>query len=38
MRYIAEPASRDLLLVVGAWNLFNLVMAGIALGCVSEAP
>lgn len=36
MRYIAEPASRDLLLVVGAWNLFNLVMAGIALGCVSE--
>ncbi len=36
MRYVAEPASRDLLIVVGAWNIFNLVMAGIALGCVSE--
>ena len=36
VRYLAEPASRDLLMVVGAWNVFNLIMAGIALGCVSE--
>ncbi|GAU85820.1 cellulose synthase catalytic subunit [Bosea sp. BIWAKO-01] len=36
IRYINEPASRGLLLVVGAWNIFNLVLAGIALGAVSE--
>lgn len=35
-RYVSEPASRDLLLVVGLWNLFNTVMAGLALGVVSE--
>ena len=31
-----EPASRTLLLVVGGWNVFNLIIAGLALGCVSE--
>jgi len=36
VRYQAEPASQTLLLVVGGWNLFNLVLAGLALGCVSE--
>lgn len=35
-RYIAEPASRDLLFVVGIWNIFNTVLAGLALGVVSE--
>lgn len=31
-----EPASRTLLLVVSGWNLFNLLIAGLALGTVSE--
>lgn len=35
-RYVNEPASRDLLVVVGIWNLFNTIMAGLALGVVSE--
>lgn len=35
-RYETEPSERTLLLVVGFWNLFNLVIAGLALGCVSE--
>ncbi|TCR65621.1 UDP-forming cellulose synthase catalytic subunit [Bosea sp. BK604] len=35
-RYVAEPASRDLLFVVGIWNIFNTVLAGLALGVVSE--
>lgn len=35
-RYATEPAARDLLIVIGAWNLFNTVMAGLALGVVSE--
>ncbi|WP_282568249.1 UDP-forming cellulose synthase catalytic subunit [Bosea sp. AAP35] len=35
-RYFEEPASRNLLLVVGIWNLFNTILAGLALGVVSE--
>ncbi|WP_082365618.1 UDP-forming cellulose synthase catalytic subunit [Bosea vaviloviae] len=35
-RYAMEPAARDLLIVIGAWNVFNTVMAGLALGVVSE--
>jgi cellulose synthase (UDP-forming) len=35
-RYGTEPEARTLLLVVGGWNLFNLVLAGIALGSVCE--
>lgn len=35
-RYVSEPAARDLLVVIGAWNVFNTVMAGLALGVVSE--
>lgn len=35
-RYETEPSERTLLLVVGFWNLFNLLIAGLALGCVSE--
>ncbi|HEV7260343.1 MAG TPA: UDP-forming cellulose synthase catalytic subunit [Bosea sp. (in: a-proteobacteria)] len=35
-RYVTEPAARDLLVVIGAWNVFNTVMAGLALGVVSE--
>ena len=36
VRYVSEPASRDLLFVVGIWNVFNAVLAGLALGVVSE--
>jgi cellulose synthase (UDP-forming) len=35
-RYLNEPASRDLLLVIAIWNGFNLVLAGAGLGVVSE--
>ncbi|SMD15183.1 cellulose synthase (UDP-forming) [Fulvimarina manganoxydans] len=35
-RWYVEPSSRDLLAVVGSWNLLNLVIAGLALGVVSE--
>lgn len=35
-RYATEPVLNELLLVVGGWNLFNLVIAGVALGVVSE--
>ncbi|HVK91246.1 MAG TPA: UDP-forming cellulose synthase catalytic subunit [Mycoplana sp.] len=35
-RFYAEPFKADVTLVVGGWNLFNLVMAGCALGVVSE--
>ena len=35
-RLSTEPASQTLLLVVGGWNLFNLILAGLALGCVCE--
>ncbi len=32
----AEPFKADVTLVVGGWNLINLIMAGCALGVVSE--
>lgn len=35
-RYVSEPASRDLLLVVGIWTAVNLVLCGLAIGAVSE--
>lgn len=35
-RVYHEPYKADVTLVVGAWNLLNLVMAGCALGVVSE--
>jgi len=31
-----EPESTGILLIAGLWNLFNLFMAGLALGVVSE--
>ena len=31
-----EPGVANLMLVVGLWNTFNLVIAGVALGAVSE--
>ena len=36
VRYAQEPALRDLLMIIGAWNFFNLVIAGAGLGVVSE--
>jgi len=36
LRLEADPDSQGLLLIVGTWNLFNLVIAGVALGVVSE--
>jgi cellulose synthase (UDP-forming) len=35
-RWIEEPQLRDLIAVVGLWNVFNLGLAGIGLGVVSE--
>lgn len=35
-RLITEPYEADIILVVGAWNVLNLIMAGCALGVVSE--
>ncbi|MCY0094908.1 UDP-forming cellulose synthase catalytic subunit [Hoeflea ulvae] len=35
-RYQTEPEIAGLLLVVGAWNLLNLIIAGAALGVVVE--
>ena len=35
-RYMFEPGIDNLMLVVGIWNTFNLVIAGVALGAVSE--
>ncbi|WAJ28799.1 UDP-forming cellulose synthase catalytic subunit [Antarcticirhabdus aurantiaca] len=35
-RVIYEPYRADLTLVVGAWNVLNLLIAGCALGVVSE--
>ena len=32
----AEPYKADVTLVVGGWNIFNLILAGCALGVVSE--
>jgi cellulose synthase catalytic subunit (UDP-forming) len=36
VRLWAEPYKADVTLVTGAWNLLNLVIAGCALGVVSE--
>ncbi|AEQ51030.1 UDP-forming cellulose synthase catalytic subunit [Pelagibacterium halotolerans] len=35
-RLWAEPYRAEITLVVGGWNLFNLILAGCALGVVSE--
>ena len=35
-RYMFEPGVTNLMLVVGLWALFNLVIAGVALGVVAE--
>ncbi|MET0600172.1 MAG: UDP-forming cellulose synthase catalytic subunit [Mesorhizobium sp.] len=35
-RVYTEPFTSDVTIVVGGWNLLNLVMAGAALGVVSE--
>ncbi|KEA08373.1 UDP-forming cellulose synthase catalytic subunit [Rhizobium rhizogenes] len=35
-RIYAEPYKADVTLVFGAWNLINLILAGCALGVVSE--
>lgn len=35
-RYVFEPGISNLMLIVGLWNSFNLIMAGVALGAVSE--
>ena len=35
-RIYAEPYKADVTLVVGGWNLLNLIMVGCALGVVSE--
>jgi cellulose synthase (UDP-forming) len=35
-RYFNEPAVAELMVVVGLWNLFNLLIAGTALGAVAE--
>ncbi|WP_181706972.1 UDP-forming cellulose synthase catalytic subunit [Chthonobacter rhizosphaerae] len=35
-RYVTEPDTRGLILIVGVWNFLNLVIAGLALGVVSE--
>ncbi|WP_207256888.1 UDP-forming cellulose synthase catalytic subunit [Jiella flava] len=35
-RWYLEPTSRDLLLALGGWNVLNLVVAGLALGVVTE--
>ena len=35
-RFYSEPYKADVTFVVGAWNLLNLVIAGCALGVVSE--
>ncbi|MCW2285475.1 cellulose synthase (UDP-forming) [Rhodoblastus acidophilus] len=35
-RYIYDPDANSLMLVVGLWTAFNLVIAGAALGAVSE--
>ena len=35
-RYMSQPATSDLTLFVGGWNVFNLVIAGAGLGVVIE--
>jgi len=37
-RTIVQPYNADTTLVVGLWNILNLLMAGCALGVVSERP
>jgi len=37
-RFFADPEVNDLMLVVGLWNTFNLVIAAVALGVVAERP
>ena len=36
LRYVVEPGVSNLMFIVGLWNTFNLIMAGVALGAVSE--
>ena len=35
-RLAMEPGSKDLLVVVGIWNTFNLMLAAVSLGVVAE--
>ncbi len=35
-RYAFDPGANTLILVVGLWNAFNLIIAGAALGAVAE--
>ncbi|QGM47631.1 UDP-forming cellulose synthase catalytic subunit [Methylocystis heyeri] len=35
-RYIFEPGTGNLMLIVGLWNTFSMLMAGVGLGAVSE--
>ncbi len=35
-RYLFEPGVSNLMLVVGLWNTFNMLIAGVALGVVAE--
>ena len=35
-RYAFDPGANSLMLVVGLWNTFNMMLAGAALGAVSE--
>ncbi|HEY9214439.1 MAG TPA: UDP-forming cellulose synthase catalytic subunit [Ancylobacter sp.] len=35
-RVITEPFNADVIIVVGAWNMLNILLAGCALGVVSE--
>lgn len=35
-RFVNEPATRDLMAVVGVWSGLNLVLAGLGLGAVCE--
>jgi cellulose synthase (UDP-forming) len=35
-RYIFEPGTGNLMLIVGLWNTFSMIMAGVGLGAVSE--
>ncbi len=37
-RFFVDPEANDLMLVVGLWNTFNLIIAGVALGVVAEKP
>lgn len=37
-RTVTQPYNADTTLVVGLWNILNLLMAGCALGVVSERP